>query len=131
VTEGLSNMLSNLVGQGGGSNNIVRSILKVAGSSGALGGLLSQAGGQNSPISQHLASWVGTGENQSVTPDQVEQAVGSDTVAKVAEDAGISHDEAKSQMAGALPGIIDKLTPNGKLPDLGELSGSLGKLFGH
>jgi uncharacterized protein YidB (DUF937 family) len=43
-----------------------------------------------------------------VTPDQAEQAVGSDTVAQVAADAGVSHEEAKNQLAEALPQLIDK-----------------------
>ena len=65
-----------------------------------------------------------------MTPDEAEQAVGSETVAKVAEDAGVSQEEAKTELAGALPQLVDKITPDGKLPDLGALSGALGKLLG-
>jgi uncharacterized protein YidB (DUF937 family) len=134
MTEGIEKMLGGLVGGasggGAGGNAIVSSLLKVVQSQGGVGALLGKLGGANSPIASQLSSWVGTGDNADVTPDQVEQAVGTDTVAQVAADAGVSHDEAKSGLAGALPGLIDKLSPNGQLPDLGSLGGLLGK-FGH
>ena len=131
MTEGIGNLLSGLLGQGGGGGNILQSLLKVVGSqAGGLGGLLSKFTGGDSPIANQAASWVGTGDNKPVTPDEAEQAVGSETVAKVAEDAGVSQEEAKTELAGALPQLVDKITPDGKLPDLGALSGALGKLLG-
>jgi uncharacterized protein YidB (DUF937 family) len=57
--------------------------------------------------------------------------VGADTVAQVAQHAGVSTDAVKSALASALPGLIDKLTPNGQLPDLSQLSGLFGKFTGH
>jgi uncharacterized protein YidB (DUF937 family) len=51
-------------------------------------------------------------------------------VAKVAEDAGVLHEEATTQLAGALPRLVDKIAPDGKLPDPAETSGSVGKLLG-
>ena len=131
MTEGIGKMLSGLLGQGGGTGNVLQSLLKVVNSQGGgLGELLSKLRGGDSPVANQFGSWVGTGENQPVTPDQAEQAVGSDTVAQVAQDAGVSHEEAKTQLAGALPQLVDKISPDGKLPDLGALSSSLGKLFG-
>ena len=127
MTESIGKMLSGLHGQGGGAGNVLQSLLKVVSSQGGgLGGLLPKLQGGDSPVADQFASWVGTGENQPVTPDQAEQAVGSDTMAQVAQDAGVSHEEAKTQLAGALPQLIDKISPDGKLPDLG----ALGKLFG-
>jgi uncharacterized protein YidB (DUF937 family) len=134
MTEGIGNMLGGLLGGGGGSSiesKIVPALLKVVQSQGGIEGLLAKVGASNSPIAGQLSSWIGTGANQAVTPDQTEQAIGSDTVAQVAEQAGISHDEAKSGLASALPGLIDKISPGGQLPDLGALSGTLGKLLGH
>jgi uncharacterized protein YidB (DUF937 family) len=133
MTEGIEKMLGGLLGGGsggGGGNAIVSSLMKVVQSQGGPQALLSKLGGANSPIASQLSSWIGTGANEHVTPDQVEQAVGTDTVAQVAADAGVSHEEAKSGLASALPGLIDKLSPNGQLPDLGSLGGLLGKL-GH
>jgi uncharacterized protein YidB (DUF937 family) len=133
MSEGLGSLLSGLLGGGGsgGGNNILQALLRVAGSqSGGLGGLLSKLTGGSSPVASQAQSWVSTGENQQITPDQAEQALGSDTVAQVAQQAGVSQDQAKNELAQHLPGLVDKISPNGQLPDLGELSGQLGKLLG-
>ncbi|MEP6853419.1 MAG: YidB family protein [bacterium] len=130
MTEGLSGMLSGLTQGGGG--NLVQSVLKVAQSqSGGLGGLLSKfTSGGNPAVADKAQSWIGTGQNQQISGDEVEQTVGSDTVAAVAQDAGVSHDEAKQGLSAMLPQLVDKLSPNGQLPDLGSLSGGLGNLPG-
>ncbi len=125
------NLLKGLGGSSAGSN-IVGSLMKVAESQGGVQNLLSKLGGANSPISSQVQSWIGTGANQPVSGDQVEQTLGSDTVAAVAQHAGVSTDSVKSELASSLPGIIDKLTPNGQLPNLGSLGnlGGLGGLLG-
>jgi uncharacterized protein YidB (DUF937 family) len=123
MTEGLTNMLGGLLK--GNSANIISSVLKVAQSQGGLSSLVEKFTHQDSPTASAAASWVGTGDNQAVSGDEVEQAVGADTVNQVAQDAGVSPTEAKDGLAAALPQLIDKLSPNGKL-DLG----SLGKLLG-
>jgi uncharacterized protein YidB (DUF937 family) len=134
MSEGLGSLLGGLLGGGGtgsGGSNILQSLLRVAGSqSGGLGGLLSKLTGGGSPVAGQAQSWVSTGENQQISPDQAEKALGSDTVAEVAQQAGVSQDEAKDQLAQQLPNLVDKISPNGHLPDLGELSGQLGKLLG-
>lgn len=93
---------------------------------GALGGLLSnqQAGGLNGLVQQFASkglgdivnSWVGTGPNKSITPEQIRQGLGSDTVNQLASKVGLSSDQITSQLANLLPGVIDKLTPNGQIP---------------
>jgi uncharacterized protein YidB (DUF937 family) len=125
--------LSNLIG---GNGNLLKVLLPMlAGGGGALGGL----GGLLSKFNQSgqgskAQSWVGTGANESIHPDEVEQALGTDQVAKLAAEAGVSHEEAKSGLAALLPGLVDKLTPGGQLPDAGQLGGlikglDVGKLF--
>jgi uncharacterized protein YidB (DUF937 family) len=132
MTESIENLLKGFTGGGsGGAGNIVGSLMKVAESQGGVQNLLSKIGGTNSPIASQVSSWIGSGTNQPVTGDQVEQSVGADTVAQVAQHAGVSTDAVKSELASALPGLIDKLSPNGQLPDLSQLSGLFGKLTGH
>jgi uncharacterized protein YidB (DUF937 family) len=139
MTESIENLLKGLAGgaaggaggSGGGASTIVGSLIKVAESQGGVQNLLSKIGGANSPIASQVSSWIGTGANQPVTGDQVEQSVGADTVAQVAQHAGVSTDAVKSELASALPGLIDKLSPNGQLPELGQLGGLFGKLTGH
>jgi uncharacterized protein YidB (DUF937 family) len=140
----MTDMISGLLGSlsGGSHGNVLQGLLKVADSQGGLGAILAKVTGPGSPLAGKAASWIGTGSNQAAEPHEVESAVGSDTVAEVAKQAGVSHDEAKTGLAALLPQLVDKVSPNGKMPDLGELSsvvkgltsggglGSLGKLFG-
>lgn len=97
----------------------------------ALGGLLGnqQAGGLNGLVQQFASkglgdivnSWVGTGPNKTITSDQIERGLGPDTVNQLASKVGLPTDQIKSQLATLLPGVIDKLTPNGQIPQ-GDLS---------
>ena len=101
-------------------------------------GLLEQSGGvdglvkkfQGAGAGDQAESWVGTGENKPVSPQEVTRALGDDQVEKVAQEAGVSKDEAAGGLAEALPGLIDKITPGGQAPDLDQIKGGLGKLLG-
>ncbi|MER5259391.1 MULTISPECIES: YidB family protein [unclassified Streptomyces] len=123
-------------GQGGaaggsGGGNVLGSLLGglLGGGAGGAGGAQGGAGGNNplgglmdmitksGLVSQdQLDSWVGKGDNQPLSPDQVKQAVPDETLDKVATDAGVSRDEAADQIARQLPQAVDKLTPEGQVP---------------
>jgi len=62
-----------------------------------------------------VKSWVGKGENQPISPDQVRQALGTDTLKELAAKAGIPPDELAGKLSEFLPQAIDKLTPEGKV----------------
>jgi uncharacterized protein YidB (DUF937 family) len=81
---------------------------------GGIGGLLQklQAGG----LGDHVASWVGTGQNQAVSADQIHNALGGDQIQQIAQKIGIEPGHASEGLAALLPQLIDKLTPNGSLP---------------
>jgi uncharacterized protein YidB (DUF937 family) len=61
-------------------------------------------------------SWVGTGQNLPITAQQIQQVLGSNTIKDLAAKAGISTDEVSSHLTQLLPTIVDKLTPNGQIP---------------
>ncbi len=63
-----------------------------------------------------VRSWVGTGANQPISPDQIHQAFGVDTLKELAAKAGLSPDVLAAKLSQALPQAIDKLTPTGALP---------------
>jgi uncharacterized protein YidB (DUF937 family) len=67
------------------------------------------------------SSWVGSGANSPITADQVHQVLGSDQVKALAAKAGINPDTAGSAIAQLLPTLVDKLTPNGSVPDHGNV----------
>jgi uncharacterized protein YidB (DUF937 family) len=74
-----------------------------------------------------VSSWVGTGQNLPITADQIQAVLGNDKVQQLAAQAGITPDVAKAKLAEFLPTLVDKLTPNGNVP---ESSGLLGTATG-
>ncbi|MDP1910946.1 MAG: YidB family protein, partial [Hyphomicrobium sp.] len=85
-----------------------------AGSLGGLGGLLAQL--QAAGLDNVVKSWIGTGQNQPVQPDELGDALGKKTVTQMADKAGCSQDDLLTQLSKALPGLIDKLTHDGRIP---------------
>lgn len=63
-----------------------------------------------------FSSWVGTGKNAPISPDQVKEGVGEDRMTELARKAGLPVDDLAGKLAKYLPGLIDKMTPGGKLP---------------
>jgi uncharacterized protein YidB (DUF937 family) len=83
-----------------------------------LGNLISdlQNGGQG-----HVAqSWVGNGPNQPISPSSLESALGGDTIDALSKQTGMDRNELLSGMSQYLPGLVDHLTPNGRLPTSDE-----------
>jgi uncharacterized protein YidB (DUF937 family) len=64
-----------------------------------------------------VSSWVSSGPNPPISADQVHQVLGSDQVKALAAKAGINPDIAGAAIAQLLPTLVDKLTPNGAVPD--------------
>ena len=70
----------------------------------------------DSGLNDQVRSWIGTGENQPVSGDQIKDALGEDQVQQIAQQTGIDAGHASTGLAQLLPQIIDKLTPNGNVP---------------
>jgi uncharacterized protein YidB (DUF937 family) len=84
-----------------------------------------------SGLGEQVKSWVSTGANLPVSADQIKQALGPDELERLALKTKLSVEEVTSHLAAALPQVIDKLTPDGKLTAGGlkeEARGFLGKL---
>ena len=62
-----------------------------------------------------VKSWVGVGENEPISTDQVHKALGADTLKELAAKAGISTDDLAAKLAEFLPKAVDKLTPQGRI----------------
>ena len=126
----LGSLLGGLLGGGGqsgsGSGNILGALLSALGGSqggntggNPLGGLLEML--TKSGLAEQKDSWVGTGQNQSVTGAQIQQALPDETLQKVAEQAGVTPEQAASDLAQTLPQAVDKLTPEGRVPQAASL----------
>jgi uncharacterized protein YidB (DUF937 family) len=115
-----------------------------------LSGLLSDAGGlqglmskfQSAGFGDHFSSWVGTGENQPMNADEVQNAVGLDEIQRLASKLGMQSQTVVPLLAQFLPQVIDKLTPKGQIDEnlpsgaqiqsvlTSVISRSLGGMFG-
>ena len=68
-----------------------------------------------------VTSWIGTGQNLPISSDQIQHVLGSTQVQQLAAKVGISPEAASSQLSQLLPTLVDKLTPNGQMPQQGNL----------
>jgi uncharacterized protein YidB (DUF937 family) len=81
---------------------------------GGIGGLLATL--EQAGLGQAVQSWIGTGNNQPVSPDQLHSALGEEQVQSMASHSGMSTRDLLLQLSQHLPAIIDSLTPHGQLP---------------
>jgi uncharacterized protein YidB (DUF937 family) len=117
---------------GGGQAALLQAILAMlanGSAQGGLGGLVSQF--QRSGLGDVVASWVSTGQNQPISPDQLRGALGDDVLGQLARQAGGgSGNDILGPLAELLPQVVDRLTPKGDVPPggLGNLSDLMGML---
>lgn len=119
-------LASGVLLRGGGGQQSAGSSTQPAPNESA-GGLLAGLGGlldklQQGGLSNATNSWVGNGQNQPVPPNQLGSALGPDVIKTLARQSGLSEDELTRQLSQVLPGLVDKLTPNGRLPTQAEVS---------
>ena len=141
---GIQDILSGIMGSGGqipaDLQKMAEPILQMIQQNGGLQQIIGQL--QNSPIGEQVNSWLGTGANEAVSPDQVAEAM-PHAVEDLASKTGMSAEQVSSSISELLPNLVDKLSPGGQLPgadQLGDvlkqipggdqLSGMLGGLLG-
>lgn len=112
----LGQTVGGMLGGQAGQNPLLQAVAGLLGKDSSLGGLagLVQAFQKNG-LGEIVNSWVSTGQNLPVTPNQVEQGLGSDLLNQLASKVGLSSSATSSQLASLLPDLVDKLTPNGKI----------------
>ena len=118
--------LGNILGSvlGGGAQAHEQAGTQMAGGLGNLTDMLSQLG-----LGDQVKSWVGTGENLPVTAEQIQNTLGQNgTLGQIASQAGVSETDAAGGLAELLPGLINKLTPNGQV-NAGDITSILGSLL--
>ena len=119
----LSAILSGLTGGsgggagGGGMGNVLLQLgLSMIQQNGGLGGVLGKF--RQGGMGAQADSWVGTGQNMNIAPNQLEQIFGSGALSDIASKLGMSQDQAGSAMSQMLPELINQLTPQGQVtPD--------------
>ncbi len=124
---GLDDVLGGLTGGRGGSG--MSALLPVVGGLLASGGLSKIMGGlKANGLAEQADSWVGTGPNKPVTGSQVEQAAGKEQIQQIAQQLGVSESQAADAVATVLPEVVDKVSPEGKLPPEQDLDAAFDKL---
>jgi uncharacterized protein YidB (DUF937 family) len=88
--------------------------------SGGLGGLLKQF--EQNGHGDTAKSWVGTGTNQNISESDLAKSIGTDDIDALARHTGLSRDELLSGLSRELPGAIDELTPDGRVPSADEMA---------
>ena len=98
------------------------------GQGGGLGDLIGKF--QQAGMGDVVGSWIGSGQNVPISGDQLHNVLGSDTISSIAQQLGLSHDDAAGQLAKMLPQVLDKLTPSGQAPagGLGDIGSLLKQL---
>lgn len=85
---------------------------------------------QKAGLGDVINSWVSTGQNQSVDGAQIQQALGSDRIQQFAQETGMQGGQVSDLLAQILPQLVDKVTPNGSVPQQSDLQGMLSQLLG-
>ena len=104
-------------GSGSGTGNILlQLVLSMLQQQGGLGGVLGKF--REAGMGAQADSWVGSGQNMNISPNQLEQVFGSGALSDIASKLGMSQDQAGSAMSQVLPELINQLTPQGQVtPD--------------
>ena len=116
-------VLGKLGGQQGG---MAQMAMELFNQNGGLEGILAKF--KEGGLAEQAASWVGTGANMAVSPDQIASVLGNGKIAEMAAKMGISPETLSAQIAEHLPTVVDKLTPNGAVE--GNSGDLLSKVLG-
>lgn len=121
-------------GLGDKAGSLLSSLLAMIASpaSGGFSGFIAKF--RDAGLGDSVDSWITTGDNTPISNEQLESALGEDTLNSVAEQTGVDKETATSAMAMMVPQVIDQLTPDGEIPDdeslLSKISGFLGGIGG-
>jgi uncharacterized protein YidB (DUF937 family) len=124
-------VLGNLAGGQGGGQNLQGMLMQmvlgmIQNQPGGLGGLLGKF--QQAGLTEQAASWVSTGQNLPISGNQLEAALGADEIGNIAQQLGVSSGEASGALANLLPGLVDRLTPQGQVTEGDALNDGLAAL---
>jgi uncharacterized protein YidB (DUF937 family) len=96
---------------GGSMVSVVNNVLE---KHGGLQGVVSEF--ERNGLGPTVRSWVSTGPNQPISPDEVQRALGPDLLQQLSQKSGVSVDDLSRKLAEVLPQAVDKMTPNGTIP---------------
>ena len=98
-----------------GQNPLLQIILQLLMQNGGLQGMLGRM--QQAGYGDQAQSWIGSGENLPIDASVLSQIFGQGQMQDIAEQLGMSRGEAEGQLAQALPDVVNRMTPQGQIPD--------------
>ena len=126
------NTIQSALGGGDKKDDLMSSVMGLLGGQGGLDKMIGQFASKG--LGDVIGSWVSTGKNLPVSGDQLQSVLGKDTINKLASKLGMDKGALTSQLTNLLPNVVDKLTPDGKVPEgdimskgMDILGGLLGK----
>jgi uncharacterized protein YidB (DUF937 family) len=113
----LDAILGNLMSGPKGSQQraLIAVVLQMLQQSGGLQGLMRQM--QKSGYGNQVQSWIGTGQNMPITPDVLAEILGQGRMSEMAQQLGMSKEDVAGRLSQALPDVVDRMTPQGRIPD--------------
>lgn len=108
-------------GQSGDNSALLQTVMQLVNNpqNGGLEGLIQSF--QQGGLGEIVNSWVSTGLNLMVSAEQIQSVLGGSSLAGLAAQLGVSPEQASGSLADMLPQLIDQLTPNGQMPQGGDL----------
>ena len=127
--------LGDLISMVSQNPQLLQAVTGMLGNDGALGGLGGLVGKfEQAGLGNVIGSWIGSGQNQAISGDQLSSVLGSDAISGLAQQLGLNSGDVAGQLANVLPGLVNHLTPEGQAPagglgNTGDLMGMLGSLL--
>jgi uncharacterized protein YidB (DUF937 family) len=111
-----------------GQGQLIQGLIGMIGGAGGLSSLLGKF--QSAGMGDKAQSWVSGQNQQSLSGKEVRQALGNQEVDQLAQQSGMSSDDAADSLAGIIPDTVNELTPDGQIPDQATMQQRLGGMAG-
>jgi uncharacterized protein YidB (DUF937 family) len=98
-----------------GGNQMIQMALQMLQQNGGIEGVLAKF--QQAGMGQQAQSWIGTGQNMPISADALSKIFGQGQLGQIAQQMGMTHEQAAGGLAQALPGVVDHMTPDGQIPE--------------
>jgi uncharacterized protein YidB (DUF937 family) len=123
LAKALGGALGQMGGGGGGAGAVASPLTGLLGAMGGTEGLMGLvAKFKQAGLGAIVESWISTGPNLPISPEQLRSVLGAPAVDGMAQQAGVGVPDLLASLAQTLPMIVDQLTPGGQLPTGGQLS---------
>jgi uncharacterized protein YidB (DUF937 family) len=100
--------------RGVASAGVLALVAKLVNDHGGLDGMANTL--REKGLADAVHSWIGTGKNDTVTPQQMHDAIGTQKMDELAQQSGMTRDQVAGELSTALPEVMNRLSPQGKLP---------------